>query len=305
LQPGGSCSTRTGDEGYARKRWGRETDKALQHLHGADVDVTEAPELPPIDTYWREYLEQGEAYVRFGRRVFSALPRDPRCRICAAPFAGLGAPIMRAIGRRPSDGNPNVCTACQNELIKHHGGAEVSGTMLFADIRGSTSLAERISAAEFKDILERFYRVASRAVIEHDGAIDKFVGDELVAMFYPALAGERHAAAAVEAARAILRGTGHGSAKGPWVPVGAGVHTGRVWFGAVGEPPHVELTALGDPVNTAARLAAAAGAGEIVVSAETAAMANLEDGLERRSLLVKGKQKAINVVILGPEATGR
>ena len=119
-------------------------------------------------------------------------------------------------------------------------------------------------------------------------------------MFYPALAGERHAAAAVEAARAILRGTGHGSADGPWVAVGAGVHTGRVWFGAVGDPPHVELTALGDPVNTAARLAAAAAAGEIVVSAETAARASLGDGLERRSLHVKGKEQAVEVVILGP-----
>lgn len=262
--------------------------------------MTKLPGLPPNDTYWREYLEQGEAHVRVGRRVFSALPRDPRCRICAAPFAGIGAPIMRAIGRRPSDGNPNVCTACQNTLIKHHGGAEVSGTMLFADIRGSTSLAERMPPAAFKDLMERFYRAASRAVIEHDGAIDKFVGDELVAMFYPALAGERHAAAAVEAARAILRGTGHGSADGPWVAVGAGVHTGRVWFGAVGDPPHVELTALGDPVNTAARLAAAAAAGEIVVSAETAARASLGDGLERRSLHVKGKEQAVEVVILGP-----
>jgi adenylate cyclase len=78
------------------------------------------------------------------------------------------------------------------------------------------------------------------------------------------------------------------------------VHPGRVWFGAVGEPPHVELTALGDPVNMAARLAAAAGAGEIVVSAETAARANLGAGLERRSLQVKGKERAIEVVILRP-----
>lgn len=265
--------------------------------------MTDSPELPPTDRYWREYLERGDGYSRVGRRLFNALPSDPRCRLCTAPFAGLGAPIMRAIGRRPSDGNPNVCTACQNALIKHRGGAEVSGTMLFADIRGSTSLAERMPPTEFKNLLDRFYRAASRAVIEHDGAIDKFVGDELVAMFYPALTGEHHEAAAVEAARAILRDTGHGSPDGPWVPVGAGVHSGRVWFGAVGEPPHVELTALGDPVNTAARLAAAAGAGEIVVSAVTAGRASLRDGLERRSLHVKGKEQAIEVVILRPHVT--
>jgi adenylate cyclase len=207
---------------------------------------------------------------------------------------------MRLIGKRPSTANPNVCTGCQDALIKHHGGAEVDGTMLFADIRGSTALAERMSAREFHALLERFYSAASRSVFEHDGAIDKFVGDELVAMFYPGLAGERHAGRAIDAARALLRATGHGGPNGPWAPVGAGVHTGRVWFGAVGEDPHVELTALGDPVNTTARLAAVAGAGEILVSTEAARQAGLADDIEHRTLELKGKQQPFEVLVLGP-----
>ena len=251
------------------------------------------------EDYWREYLEKGEPHLRIGRRVFSAIPSDPRCKLCTAPFAGLGGPVMRAIGRKPSTGNPRLCTACENALIKHHGGAEVSGTMLFADIRGSTTLAEHMSPAEFKTLMERFYRAASHAVINHDGTIDKFVGDELVAMFYPSLAGERHTAAAVAAAQEILRETGHENPGGPWAPVGAGVHTGRVWFGAVGEAPHVELTSLGDVVNTAARLSGAAGAGEILVTAEAATMIGLHGDLERRSLQLKGKEFPIDVVVVG------
>ena len=206
---------------------------------------------------------------------------------------------MRAIGRKPSRANPHLCTACENYLIKHHSGAEVSGTMLFADVRGSTELAEGMSPGAFKALMERFYGVASRAVIEHDGAIDKFVGDEIVAMFYPALAGERHAAAAVKAAQGILRATGHSDPGGPWASVGAGVHTGRVWFGVVGEEPHVELTALGDVVNTTARLAGAAGSGEVLVSAEAAAAVGLESVLERRSLQLKGKELPFDVVVVG------
>ena len=139
---------------------------------------------------------------------------------------------MRVIGRRPSTANPHLCTACENELRKHHGGAEVSGSMLFADVRGSTVLAEKMSPGEFKALMERYYGVAARAVIDHEGAIDKFVGDEIVAIFYPSLAGERHTAAAVKAARDILRATGHDSPGGPWAPVGAGVHAGKVWYGA-------------------------------------------------------------------------
>jgi adenylate cyclase len=136
-------------------------------------------------------------------------------------------------------------------------------------------------------------------VINHDGAIDKFVGDEVVALFYPALAGERHVAAAVRAAQELLRETGHQDLGGPWAPVGAGVHTGKVWFGAVGEGSHVELTSLGDVVNTTARLAGAAGAGEILVTAEAASSIGLDFNLERRSLQVKGKEQPVDVVVVG------
>jgi len=256
----------------------------------------------PSDTlneeYWRRYLSEPDSLVRFGRRVLTHLPSDPRCRFCTAPFAGPGAPLMRAIGKRPSEGNPNVCNSCQAHMVRHRGGAEVEGAMLFADIRGSTALAERMSAGEFHDLLDRFYGVASKSVFEHDGVVDKFVGDELVAHFFTALAGDRYARRAVEAATALLRATGHDDGGQPWAPVGAGVHSGRAWFGAIGEGTHVELTAVGDAVNVAARLAAAARAGEILVSAEAAAAAELDDALEHRSLELKGKSESVEVVVV-------
>jgi adenylate cyclase len=260
--------------------------------------MTEPVSVPPSEDYWRDYLEKGEPYIRVARKMITAIPSDPRCRLCTAPFAGLGAPLMRVIGRTPSLANPHLCTACQNALIKNHGGAEVNGTMLFADVRGSTALAERMSPTEFKALMERFYGAASRAVIHHDGAIDKFVGDELIAFFFPALAGERHVAAAIGAAQELLRETGHEDPDGPWAPIGAGVHTGKVWFGAVGEGSQVELTSLGDVVNTTARLAGAAAGGEILVTVEAASSIGLDANLERRSLHVKGKEQPIDVVVV-------
>ena len=253
--------------------------------------------VPPSDDFWRAYLENGEPRIRVVRRLFNSIPSDPRCRLCQAPFKGVGAPVMRAMGRKPSAWNPHLCTACQNALIKNHGGAEVEGTMLFADIRGSTSIAEHTSPRDFKALLERFYGVATRAVVNHDGTIDKFVGDELVAMFYPSLAGERHVAQALGAAQEILRETGHDDPGGPWAPVGAGVHTGRVWFGVVGEGNVVDITSLGDVVNTTARLASAAGAGEVLLSVDAADAVGLEPGLERRSLHLKGKDLPFDVVV--------
>lgn len=247
------------------------------------------------EEFWSNYLENPDSLMTMGRRVFSHLPANPRCQLCAAPFSGVGGSLMRVIGKRPSDGNPNMCNSCQKVLIKHHGGAEVDGSMLFADIRGSTAMAERMSPAEFHTLLDRFYTIASDTVFAHNGVVDKFVGDELVAVF-PPVYGARHAENAVATATALLRATGHADPGGPWAPIGAGVHTGRVWFGAVGEGSHTELTVVGDAVNTTARLAAQAAAGEVLVSTDAAAAAGLDPALERRSLELKGKELPTEVV---------
>ncbi len=119
----------------------------------------------------------------------------------------------------------------------------------------------------------------------------------MVAVFAP-LSGRNYTALAVDAGRDVLINTGHRDAGGPWAPVGAGVHTGLVWFGVVGEGASVDITVVGDPVNVAARLAAAAQTGEILVSADAASAAGLDAGLETRSLELKGKQAATEVVSL-------
>ena len=84
---------------------------------------------------------------------------------------------------------------------------------MFADVRGSTSLAEHMQPQEFSRLISRFYGTAARVVDEWDGIVDKFVGDELVAAFPPFL-GADHARRAVDAATALLRRTGHGAPDG-------------------------------------------------------------------------------------------
>jgi adenylate cyclase len=250
------------------------------------------------EDFWREFLTRGDANERKVRGFLKRIPSEPRCMLCAAPFSGPGAPVMRALGKRPSDKNPTMCTSCFDFMSKHHGGAEIDCSFLFADVRGSTALAESMSASDFRGLLDRFYGIATRTVVAHDGSVDKFVGDELVAMYFPLLSGDRHAERAVATAKTLLEATGHGSADGPWLPLGAGVHTGPAWIGAVGDGERTELTALGDTVNTTARLASVAGVGEILVSAAAAETSDLEPGLERRSLQLKGKAQPTDVVVL-------
>jgi adenylate cyclase len=260
-----------------------------------------SPHAPPSsdnEEFWRDFLSGGHSKERAGRRFFKLIPHDPRCRLCAAPFSGVGAPLMRLIGKRPSDKNPNWCGSCFKFMTDHHGGAEIKCTLLFADIRGSTALAEGMTPADFRQLMDRFYDTAAAVVFDHDGIVDKFVGDELVAMFFPLLSGTRHAARGVDAARALLQAAGHTDLGGPWVPLGAGVHTDMAWVGAVGEGTHTTLTVLGDAVNTTARLASTARAGEILVTAAAATAAGLDSGLERRPLELKGKQELVQVVKL-------
>lgn len=259
--------------------------------------MTHAPQPELNEEFWRKFLtEGGDKVTEVGRRIFKRIPSDPRCRMCASPFRGPGAPFMRLIGKRQSEGNPNWCTSCTDFMAKHRGGAEVDMAMLFADVRGSTALAERMSAGEYHALVDRYLTTATEIVFKHDGFVDKFVGDEMVALFFPLLSGERYTARAVAAGLDLLRATGHADPDGPWVPVGAGVHTGRVWFGVVGDAGHHELTAVGDTVNVAARLASVAEPGELVVSAAGAAVSDLDPGLERRSLDLKGKEERIEVV---------
>jgi adenylate cyclase len=183
-------------------------------------------------------------------------------------------------------------------LSSNHGGAEVECSLLFADVRGSTTLAESTSPREFNRLMGRFYDTATEVLVDHDGIVDKFVGDEIIGIFVPAMASQQHAARAVDAARALMAETGVGSPSGPWVPIGIGVNTGVAYVGSIGDGSDTEMTAMGDVVNVTARLASVAGAGEVLVTAAAAAAAGLPGDLARRSLQLKGKSQATDVVVV-------
>ena len=244
---------------------------------------------------WRAILEGTHPGFASGRNVFRHLPSSPRCKLCLSPFGGIGGGVMRLMGRTPWTKNPNLCGRCFVQLQDNHGGAEIDLSLLFADIRGSTGLAETMGTKPFRALMDRFYHAVTEVLIEHDGIVDKFVGDEVVALFIPALTGADHAERAIASARGILSATGHGKPERPWAPTGVGVHTGRTFVGTVGDTV-TDFTALGDPVNVAARLASAAATGEILVTrAASDAAGAVTTGLEHRSLTLRGRQEPLDV----------
>ncbi len=170
--------------------------------------------------------------------------------------------------------------------------------MLFADVRGSTQLGEGMGAAAFAAMLNRFYETATHALLAHQAMIDKMVGDEVMALFIPGPTGPGYRSAAVLSAVDLIRDMGYGKGE-PWLPIGIGVRAGPAYVGKVGTSEIHDFTALGDTVNTAARLQAEAQPGEVIISeALYADVASEFPDLEQRSLEVKGKAEPVAVRVL-------
>jgi adenylate cyclase len=260
---------------------------------------------------WAAFLAGTHPHYRHPRPL-RFVPSGPRCKLCLAPFGAPGSRVLRRYGFSPWEKNPNICGRCFQGLEiqakacprssegREFGGAEVQLSMLFADVRGSSKLARQMPVLEFTRLMNRFYRVSSEVLFEADAIVEKFVGDEVVGLFLPFLAGQGHARKAVDAAESLLRATGHGTADGPWIPIGAGVHTGTAFVGIVATAGGTsDFTALGEPMNVAAHLASQAATGEVLVTDDAAAAASLSaGGRERRHLSLKGH--AVEVTVLTP-----
>jgi adenylate cyclase len=223
--------------------------------------------------------------------VMRRLPSEPRCRLCQAPYGGVGGRVMRRFGFGPSRKNATLCNTCFEKAPM--GGVEMEIGVLFADIRGFTSLAEDMAPEAVAGLLNRFYAAATE-VLSRGAIIDKLVGDEVMALYLPQLFGrEGWENDMLRDARDLLEAVGYGSASDPWLRLGVGIDVGQAYVGNVGSGEVKDFTALGDVVNTAARLQSSADAGQIVISERL--FGRLSKGaLEARStsLALKGKRES-------------
>ena len=239
------------------------------------------------------------------RQRFRRIPGEPRCKICAVPFGGIGGKALGAMGFGRSS-NPALCSKCTVKLAKFGlTGVEIPCTFLVSDLRGSTALGERMPPSEFHDFLDHFYRLATRSIVGNDGIVDKLVGDEVIGLFFGGISGPRHASAGIRAALELAEKVAQPKATpmGP-IPAGTAVHTGNAFVGATDLDQAVQdFTALGDAVNATARLASAAAAGEVLVSLAAAeAAGTATEGHERRTLPIRGRTEPIEVLVLHPAA---
>jgi adenylate cyclase len=262
-----------------------------------------AGERRAVDARWAAILRgDGLAALtsRLGRRVFGLVPGRPRCKVCNAPYSGPITFAFRLLGYKPSHKTPHVCARCLEWAPE--GGVVVPLSILFADIRGYTTLTESLAPDAVPELLNRFYDVASRVLLRHEAILGQIAGDQVMGLFVPGLSGRDYPRKAVAAAAALLNAVGYGTAGGPWVKIGVGISTGDEFCGNVGGGGFKDFTAVGEITNTAARLTARAAAGEAIVDAATRAAAAEFSFIGGDLVTLKGMSTPVQTYRLAAEA---
>jgi len=221
------------------------------------------------------------------------------------PLRGVLSVPFRAFGIRPSRMNPNTCTICELMFTTVMRARKVTtdATVLFADLRGYTTLSQSLSPDAVSRLLDAFYDECAGAIWEYNGLLNKTIGDAVMAVFNFPIRSEDHTRHAVRAAREIQRrwqlarktlAESLGLAGGD-LGVGIGIHCGELSFGEFGRS-HRDLTAIGTVVNTASRAQSAAGADQILVTQEVYRRAQPDlAGSRARTYQLRGFQQPIEL----------
>lgn len=180
-------------------------------------------------------------------------------------------------------------------------------TVFFADVRGFTSMSEKLAPAQVLEVLNRYFDKAVPIVEQHEGYLDKFIGDAMVVVFNGPIEQPDHGERAVRCAIALQQTVAALNAAGAFpeigeLSVGIGVATGLLVAGNLGSVRKMEYTVIGDTVNLASRLTAHAGPGEIFANQATVDL--LPNDIPRIGvgpLKLRGKEQAVHSYRLWPQ----
>jgi adenylate cyclase len=205
--------------------------------------------------------------------------------------------VTDTFGRYVSPSVVDKILATLRESELKLGGEEHEITVAFADIRGFTSISEKMPPGELVTTLNIYLSTVIKEVLEYGGMINKFGGDSIMAIWNVPVECKEHGLSAVKAAVSIQRAIGELQEKGrPIVRMefGIGINTGEAITGNMGSEDRLEYSVIGDAVNTAFRLASAAPGGKIWIGASTFALVRdfiVAEVLE--PLAVKGKREPV------------
>ncbi len=235
--------------------------------------------------------------------------------ICTGCWEHMHVPIpirsplclpFKLLGVTNSKMHPNLCTICESMIftkVKKKKQVPVQTTIMFADLRGYTSLSQKIDASKMNDLLYRFYDRCSESIWESDGIVNKFIGDAVLAIFNFPLDRLNHVEAAVEAAMKLEKKCGDlkkelGLDENADIGVGVGINTGITSVGEIGTS-YKEFTAVGPVVNLASRIQGYAKSGEIAITESVYdKIKDKYQNLEKRVVTIKGMPEPVTIYII-------
>ena len=206
--------------------------------------------------------------------------------------------LERFVSRGTATAAVSAGQSAKHEALSRQG-ERLPMVVLFSDIRGFTKYSESVPAEEVVELLNQMLECQAEAVERHGGDVDKFVGDEVMALFDGEDAVERAARCAVEMVEATGRVE---KARAIGIGIGVGIFMGDVIYGPIGSKSRMDFTVIGDVVNTAARLCSVAHSGQVLVGVDVArALAKVPDlrVTPLPPLAVKGKREPLEVAEVG------
>ncbi len=230
---------------------------ALVALDKGSALIEYAEVLRGLSATLATFGERGEAVTRLrealnkldgtaATTLRSAIEQELRASDKDAWFAHTAG---RFVGQR------NSARMIEEAGLEGFRGERARRTILFSDLRGFTTLSERLEADVLIVLLNDYLTLMTRCVTKHGGTIDKFIGDAVMAVFQDATADAQAVATAIAMRDELERfNRGRKVARDAVLSIGIGVHSGEVIAGLIGSPSKREYTVIGDPVNTASRL---------------------------------------------------
>ncbi|HET9518562.1 MAG TPA: adenylate/guanylate cyclase domain-containing protein, partial [Actinoplanes sp.] len=197
--------------------------------------------------------------------------------------------------------SPDVATALVADPSQAAlGGAVVEVTSLFADLRGFTTFSERSTPTQIVDLLNRYFDVATKAVLAENGTVVQFVGDAMMALFNAPARQRDHAVRAARAALTLQAQVDRIAAQSPgWPRFRVGINTGPALVGNIGGEALRNFNAMGDAVNVAARLETVAEPGQVVIGGSTRALLGDRARVDPLGdLSVKGRSEPVSAYVL-------
>jgi adenylate cyclase len=221
------------------------------------------------------------------------------------PIRGPLSIAARLLGVRISRMNPDLCNICETMFtkVKRRKQIIVPATVLFADLRGYTTLSQSAASGDVTDMLHGFADECAKAIWEREGVVNKFIGDAILAIFNFPIVRPDHVQQAVLAAQDIQRRWTErrersAQAGGAAIGLGIGIHTGNASIGEIGTA-YKDFTIIGPVVNIASRIQGEAKAGEILASREVyTQVVEMFQNSPSRACQLKGIEQPVPVHLL-------